>query len=226
MAVLEGGTSAQLLEIGVPTAGTVGPNVSGNQTLKALPYGNLGHYAVSVRFALVAAQAANSRLFEMRNTGTNLIVPTRLRIHWLQTANHTAAIEDSLDMFKVTGFTAVDTTNTVTPAVSTKRLNMAAAPGGAAIRHVTVAGAAAGMTGGTLTKDASATESIPMFFLATLPTTGMNIAFDDFLANAGMHHPYVFSQNEGFEIENRVLLGAAAGSSVYIHFAWAEVTNY
>ena len=226
MAVIEGGTSGALQEVGVPTAGNIGSNLSASVNLKALPYGSLGHYAVSVRFALVAAQAANSRLFEMRNTGTNLIVPTRLRIHWLQTAAHTAVIEDSLDMFKVTGFTAVDTTNTVTPTPSIKRLGMAAAPGGAAIRHVTVAGAAAGMTGGTLTKDAASTESIPMLFQATLPTTGMNIAFDDFLANAGMHHPYVFSQNEGFEIENRVLLGAAAGSSVYIHFAWAEVTNY
>jgi hypothetical protein len=36
----------------------------------------------------------------------------------------------------------------------------------------------------------------------------------------------VFSPNEGFIIENRVLLGAAAGSSVYIDFSWAEVTGY
>jgi hypothetical protein len=204
----------------------VGPNLSASANLKALPYGSLGHYNVSVRFALVAAQAAGSRLFEVRNTGANLIVPTRLRVHWLQTGAHTAVIEDSLDMFKVTGFTAVDTTNTVTPVPSTKRLGMAAAPGGAAIRHVTVAGAAAGMTGGTLVKDAAASESVPILFQATLPTTGMNIAFDDFLAHPGQHHPFVFSQNEGLTIENRVLLGAAAGSSVYVHFAWAEVPNY
>ena len=63
MAVIEGGTSGALQEVGVPTAGNIGSNLSASVNLKALPYGSLGHYAVSVRFALVAAQAANSRLF-------------------------------------------------------------------------------------------------------------------------------------------------------------------
>ena len=34
-------------------------------------------------------------------------------------------------------------------------------------------------------------------------------------------YPFVFAQNEGFIVENRVLLGAAAGSSVYIDCSYA-----
>jgi hypothetical protein len=36
----------------------------------------------------------------------------------------------------------------------------------------------------------------------------------------------VLVQNEGIIIENRVVLGAAAASSVYIDFSWAEVSAF
>lgn len=194
---------------------------------KPIDAGALGHYRVNHRCGLVATQAANSRLFEVRNThASNLIVPTRLLIKWLQTAAHTAAIEDSLDVFKVTGFTAVDTTNTVTPTASVKRATMAASPV-AAIRGVTIAGAAAGMTGGTLTKDGGTAGQLPQWLLLAQPTAGVVATqMDDNFDDVNGTHPFVFAQNEGFIIENRVLLGAAAGSSVYIDFSWAEVTAF
>jgi hypothetical protein len=190
-----------------------------------IPYGTLGHYRVSYAFLLANTQAANSRLFTMRNNGGNLIVPTRLIIKWLLTGAHTAAILDTLALFKCTGFTVSDTVNIVTPAPSRKRTTMAAAPGGAEIRGVTAAGAAAGMTGGTLTKDASAFAQLPQWLLAALPTAAMvpDVRLDAFDDLNGTH-PFAFAQNEGFELENTTLLGAAASSAVYVDFSWAEVT--
>lgn len=181
------------------------------------------HYRVNHRCAIVASQAANSRLFELRNGGTNLIMLLRLGITWLQTANHTAAIEDSLDAFKCTGLTAVDTVGTVTPVASIKRRLMAA-PGGAEIRGVTVAGAAAGMTGGTLAKDSSSFAQLPQWLLAAQPTAGTVIPMRlEVCLDPRSFHPFVFEQNEGFIVENRVALGAAAGSSVYIDAEYVEV---
>jgi hypothetical protein len=222
MAVIESPTvAANLQEVGATT------QMAAHVTHKPIPYGVLGHYRVAVRFALLAAQAANSRLFSLRNTGANLIVITRLNIRWLQTAAHTAAIEDSLDCFKLTGFTVDDTTNTVTPTVSRKKTTMGAAPGNVNIRNVTVAGATAGMTGGTLTKDGSPWAQLPKWLLLAVPT-GSEVKADwlDGLDDVNGTHPFVFAQNEGFEVENRVLLGAAAGSSVYIDCCYAEVTAY
>ena len=166
--------------------------------------------------------------FEVRNTGTNLLIPTRLVIKWLQTAAHTAAIEDSIDVFRVTGFSVVDTTNTVTPTASVKRTTgMTGAPGNAAIRGVTIAGASAGMTGGTLTKDGGATGQVPLWLtLAYADPAQRNMAVLDCFDDVNGTHPYIFAQNEGLIIENRVLLGVAAGSSVYIDFSWAEVAAY
>lgn len=222
MAVIEGGVSAALAGVGAESFSPLHARIT------PISYGILGHYRVNHRVALVATQAANSRLFEVRNThATNLIVPTRLILKWLQTAAHTAAIEDSLDCFKVTGFTAVDTVNTVTPVGSVKRASMAAFPGAAAIRGATIAGAAAGMTGGTLTKDGGTFAQLPLWLtLAFADPSQRNMAVLDALDDVNGTHPFVWVQNEGFIIENRVLLGAGAGSDLYVDFSWAEVTAF
>ena len=225
MAIQLAGSSGDVVEAGVRAYNSGAPL---HTQVKPLPYGSLGHYRTTHRCALIAAQAANSRLFELQNShASNLIVITRLQIKWMQTAPHTAAIEDSLDVFKVTSFSAVDTTNTVTPTVSRKRTSMATAPGAANVRGVTVAGAAAGMTGGTLTKDGAPWAQFPKWLLLAQPTAGpVDPSVMDTMSDDYGSHPWVFAQNEGFEIENRVLLGAAAGSSVYIECGWAEVALY
>jgi hypothetical protein len=200
--------------------------------VKPIPHGSLGHYRSCVRFSLVANQAAAgtgpNRLWELRNTSTNIIIPTRMRVIWTQTAAHTAAIRDSLQLFRVTSLTASATTNTVTPTASVKRTSgMAAAPGGAAIRHVTVAGNSAGMTGLTGTKDGGACGIVETWLLAAVPTAGpVPQVVTELLDDVNGTHPFALAQNEGLELENEVLLGAAAGSSIIVDFSWAEVTAY
>jgi hypothetical protein len=197
-----------------------------NITPKALEYGSLGHYRTAVRIVGTSVQAANSRLFEIRNTAANLIIPTCINVSVAQIAAGTAQ-ENSVDLFKCTAFTAVDTTNTVTPTSSAmKTTGMAAYPGGAAVRHLTLAGAAAGMTGGTLTKDANALATFPYFVNTAVPTTPNAVWGPfDMLANIAGYakHPLVLAQNEGFEIENRVLNVTTFGICFYIDVSWAEV---
>ncbi|HKR49468.1 MAG TPA: hypothetical protein VJT72_07785 [Pseudonocardiaceae bacterium] len=216
------GPSGTVSEVGV------GASAPQHATLKPIPYGALGHYRSAVRFSLANTQAANSRLWEVRNThATNLIIPTRLEVRWTQTGNHTASIRDSLQLFRLTSFSAVDTTNTVTPTVSPRRASMAAAPGGVAIRHVTVAGAAAGMTGGTLTKDGGASAIMEQWLIQTTSATIQLVpVVKEMLDDVNGTHPFALVQNEGLMIENEVLLGAAAASSVVVDFSWAEVSAY
>jgi hypothetical protein len=192
---------------------------------KPIEYGTLGHYRTAVRINSTAAQAANSRILEIRNThATNLLILTRLSIKALQTVVGTAQ-ENSLDCYRLTAFSAVDTTNTVTPVSSVKRTSMAAYPGGAAIRHLTLAGNAAGMTGGTLTKDTQFFATLPYNVAAAVATTivwGPIDCVDDVNGT----HPFVFAQNEGFDIENRVLNVTSYGITWYIDVSWAEVTAF
>lgn len=216
------GPSGSVSEVGVGAA------AAQHVTNKPIPYGSLGHYRSTVRFAIVNTQAAGSRLWEIRNThATNLIIPTRLEVRWLQLGAHTAAIRDSLQLFFDTAFTAVDTTNTVTPTVSAKRTSMAAPPGGAAIRHVTVAGVAAGMTGGTRTPNGGFLAAVEQWFTAAQPTAGTVVPMvKEMLDDVNGTHPLVLVQNEGLELQNEVLLGAAASSSVVVDFSWAEVSAF
>lgn len=215
-------TAANITAVGEKATSSTGAI---HTVLKPLP-SSIGHYRYSVRIVMTAAQAANSRLFEIRNTSaTNLIIPTRLTIRAMQFAAGTAQ-ENSIDVFKVTGFTVVDTTNTVTPVPTIKRTSMSATT--AAIRHLTITGVAAGMTGGTLTKDANPIATMPIWVNTTVPTAPtQNFPYImDVLDDVNGTHPLVLVQNEGIIVENRVLNVTSYGMAVYIDFSYAEVAAY
>lgn len=194
---------------------------------KPIQYSTLGHYRMSVRFSMATTQGANSRLWEVRNSHvTNLMVPTRLEVSILPAGTVTTAYRMEIDLFKLTGFSAVDTTNTVTPSTpSNKRSSMTTTPTCAVFRHVTVAGAAAGMTGGTLTKDAVAT-GIAQCWVATAAATTIPYR-KEMLDDVNGTHPFVLVQNEGLELENIVAgSGTANVIDVAVDFSWAEVVAY
>jgi hypothetical protein len=219
MAVLEGGASGALAGVGVES------NSPLHVVTKPIPVGALGHYRTAVAITMAISQAANSRLFEVRNTATNLIIPTRIRIGVIAVGTVTTPYTFLAGLFRCTGFTAVDTTNTVTPVSSVKRTSMAAYPGGAAVRHNTLAGAAAGMTGGTLTKDTQAIGLAAAY--AVTGAAGTQVIYQELLSDDFGGSPLILAQNEGFEIEN-VNAGSATanGLVVILDVAWAECVAY
>jgi hypothetical protein len=225
MAVIEGAVSGSIQGVGVESGSPA------HFCAKPDPVGLLGHYKTSHRHVLVNVQAANSMLFALRNMhATNLIVVHTIRVEWIQTANHTAAILDSLDIYRLTSFSVTPTTNTVTPVLSKLRTSFGTLVDGTdlAVRGVTVAGAAAGMTGGTQTKDTAPLRQFGQWMLATLPTAGPPPQIDRayWTAVGDGESPLILVQNEGFLIENRVVLGAAAGSAVSIDIEFSVATAY
>jgi hypothetical protein len=218
---LQGGVSNALLGVGAESQSAA------HVTMKPIPYAALGHYRAVHRAVQAATQAANSRLFTIRNPhASNLIVLTRLSLKMLQTVAGTAQMA-GIDVFRVTSYSVTDTTNTVTPVASPKRGTMATSPGAAVIRGVTVAGASAGMTGGTLTKDGGA------FFSQTYPVaaaaaTSNALAWGpyDLLDDTNGTHPFVLATNEGIEIENRTLNTTSFGVEFIVDVSWAEVGVY
>lgn len=219
------GTPANIVAVGEKAAGATG---AAAMVAKPIPT-SIGHYRTSIQLTMATSQAANSNLFEVRNTGANLLVLTRCRIGVYATGTVTTPYLGKWSLMRTTSFTVTDTTNTVTPTGSTKRTSFSAYPGNAHVRYVTVAGAAAGMTGGTLTKDANAMAQ----FIATM-TTGPNTTAGGFvMPSADMvddvngTHPLVCAQNEGWIIENTVVGSATANViQVLIDISWAEVVAY
>lgn len=225
MAVLEGGVSGVLAGIASEAAKAL------HVTTKALPEGSGGHFRCATRTRMVNTQAANSRLFEIRNpSATLLLVLLRLHIQWytLATDTHTATIDDSLDVYKATGFTVVDPTGSpVTPLTTKARTSFPASV--AEVRANALAGLAAGMTGGTLTLEASPYAQLGKALLAAPVATAVPPPKDELLLVPELgdgQHPMVLAQNEGIVVANRVLLGAAANSSVVINAQWAELSAF
>lgn len=176
---------------------------------------------VSARILSTAAQVANARLFTLRNTGSNLIVIKSLLLKALQVAAGTAQ-ENSLDVYKLTGFTVSDTVNTVTPVPSVSRTTTAFVSG-AALRHLTVAGQVNGMTGGTLTKDGSPIAQLPYNVAAAINVASMP-QLECFPDLSGGGEPLFLAQNEGLLIENRVLNVTSFGMAWFLDISFSEVT--
>jgi hypothetical protein len=181
----------------------------------------LGAYRVASQVVIVNSQAQNSRLFCVRNPhASNIIIPTRLQIRALQIGNHTAAILDAFNTVKLSSFSVLDTTNTETPTTVGLRSTMPTSF--AEIRQVTNTGVAAGMTGGTSTRQAIF-NFLPMWFLATLPTAGpVPYVEGNYNRQANGDPAWMLGANEGFVVENQVALGVAAAAKVFIDFEWIE----
>jgi hypothetical protein len=191
--------------------------------LKPYAYSTLGHYKVCVSILTTAAQAANARMFVLRNSGLNLIVVTRCTQRVNQETAGTAQ-QNAFDTYKLTGFTTLDTTGTLTPTATEVRVTeMAASPGSAQLRNVATA-TAAGMTGATSTKGALI-GAYPFPVLAAITTSPQpNYELID-PAVAGAH-PLILKQNEGILVENRTLNVTSYGVRLYLDMAWAEVVSF
>jgi hypothetical protein len=236
MGVLESGTTTAVMEVGAASY------QAAHVQVKPIAHGVLGHYRSTIRTFLTTNMSADTRIWEVRNRQSTLIVPTRLRVYMLQTVASTPVQLQRLDLYKVTGFTAVDTASTTNPASSVKRVSgmgvvtvpletinaPANLPGiGADIRFLVVAGAVGGMTGGTMTFDGGASSMVELWNLAAVPTAIRNDITAELLDDVNGTHPFVLAQNEGLVIRNGPAIGATSGGiSVLIDFSWAEVSAY
>lgn len=194
--------------------------------LKPIEY-VLGHYQVSGKFLLAPAQAANSRLYEVRNASTNLLIPTKLEVAVLPVGPVASPYLLELSAHKYTGFTDVDATATTTPAATAARGTMSAPPQNAQLRAVTASGVAAGMTGGTLGTKATNPFAGLLAWIASVSTTSRPVVKDLLADVTSGGYPIMFGQDEGFVIEN-TLLGSPTANNVmvYLDFAWCEAQSY
>lgn len=217
MAIIEGGTSAALADVGMVASNPL------HITMKPTPYGSLGHYSVGVvSGTMAAAMAANSDIFQARWTDA-----TRLG------GIYEVAITG---MYQLTGFTAGaglfrvgiarswsadgsgGTALTLTGDNNQLRTSMGASLFGT-IRMATTAALGAG----TKTYDAQDIGAYPKMVLAAANTQ----VFEEvvlFSRDPASEHPIILAQNEGIGIRATV---PATGTWVFgVRLKWCEVTAY
>lgn len=233
MAVIEGGVSAVLAEVGAAAANPL------HVTTKPTPYGVLGHYAVAVSTGTIAAgMAGGGHIFHARWTdATKLAIIYEIQLllfRNITTAFAAGVYNFNLDVMRAwtvdgSGGTAL----TLTGDNNALRTSMGSSLFGA-IRIATTAALGAG----TSTADA---QSIGATFgsVGTTPTIGAvyipgpgitgtggqgGQGVPLFSRDPGSEHPLVLAQNEGIAIRGTV---PATGTWVAaVQMKWAEVTAY
>lgn len=190
---------------------------------KPIDHGSFGHYRGTFALIMVAGQSSGSRLVELRNSASNWIIPTKVEVTVLPIGAVAVPYPLYIGLSRCTSFSAVDTANVGTPSLSPMKSTMPAAPGGAQVRHVTLAGHASGMTGGTLTKD-SGYLSLMAAWMASVSSTSQPVTRDLVGSLRQDMHPLICANNEGFVLEH---VGSGSGTAngviVLIDLAWAEV---
>lgn len=228
MAVIDGGTTGTLMEVGLGTA------APGHVTSKPSPV-SVGQFQMAVGTAtLAAALAANAQLFYIRNTdATRTIVIHRLRAQFQALTPFTAATltDFGFDLIKATSVSAGGGgTDVLTVALPPTRMNPAH---GASIL---VTGSCRIATTGALTA-LTTLDSYPIFAslgdtqrvnpVAATEEVIVNNPNLEYWPDVGRgEHPIMLGQNEALILRNRTVWPAAGTGLLRVSMSWSETTVY
>lgn len=228
MAVIEGGVSGAIQEVGVGAA------IPAHVTTKPIPYGTLGHYRISAVSGTIAATlAASGQLFYVRWTDTTrLMVITYFRMQFQTLTLFTAAqqVDFGFDLFKATAVSAGAGGTDLGASAKTKmRSSMGASLTDTAglMRISTTAALTALTTLDALPIAQSLGDMQRMNPAAATEEQRVNdptLIFKPDLA-AG-ESPLILAQNEGLVLRNRTVWPAAGTGLIQVEMAWTEVTAF
>lgn len=228
MAVIEGGSSGNLVEVGAAAA--AGQHV----ILKPTDAGALGHYRIAATTGTIAAAlAANGQIFYVRWTdATRLMVISRVKVSFQALTLFTAATltDFGFDLIKATAVSAGGGGTDLGAIAKPKmRTGMAASLlDTAGLMRISTTAA---LTALTTLDGASIAQSIgdPQRVNPAAATEEQRVNDPTLLfeANIGRgEHPIVLAQNEGLVVRNRAVWPAAGTGVFQVQMAWSEVTAY
>jgi hypothetical protein len=190
-----GGPSGNILEVEAQKASRV--------TLRGVDYDVYASFAKGMQSGVIGAGAsANSPVFSLRYTGSQLLLVRRVRVSVSNIATAFAAGVARLDLFAARAFSASDTSGTAATLTGNNgklRTSMTAAPG---IGDLRIANTGV-LSAGTRTLDSDALASIAAGVVAT---AGIGIVPPNtplFDARPG-EHPIALVNNEGIVIQATV----------------------
>lgn len=224
MAVIQGGVSNELMEVGVGAA------VPGHFTVKPLPYGSQGHYCYGgFTGILPAALAANSEIFQFRwSHASRLAVIRKISISAsVSTTMFAAGVPVQIALVKSTSWTVAGTGGTAPTISATLKRRTSMGNSDMAAGDMRIATTAA-LGAGTKTLEANALSNIAAGGPITGNLNGTIIPPGTILWQAEVghgEHPLVLAQNEGFSIRS-VAVPATGTWTAAINVDWAEVTAY
>lgn len=225
MAIIQGGVSTSLAEVGV---GTSLPLHTSN---RPIPYGSLGHYRLAATTGTVAAAlAAGGQIFTLRWThATNLFVLLYCKVSFQTLMLFTAAqqVDFGFDLKKAMAVSAGGGGTALT-GFSKMRTSMGATNLSSTDVRISTTAALTALT--TLDTNAICSSLGDMQRMNPAAATEEQRVNDPTLLYApnvaNGEHPLTLAQNEGFVIANRTVWPAAGTGLFTVEISWAEVTAY
>lgn len=184
--------------------------------LQALAYDSVG-----AQSGLLTTVAANGAVFSFRNLSANPVIVRRVGIKFLCTTAFTTAQRVDYGLMVARAFTASDTGGT---AIALTGNNTKMRTSLATLTSVDCRISTTGvLTAGTKTLDTNHLSQDGGWIGAVGASFGGS---DNLLSQASGDYPLVLTQNEGFNIMNLTLMGAAGVGIAYVNIELAEATTY
>jgi hypothetical protein len=192
------------------------------QRVSVRPLQTLGWNSLGAKSGNATTVAANGSIFSFRNVSANPILIRRVGVGFVLTTAFTAAQMVEMALVFSRAFSASDTGGTAIAITgsNTKVRTSLDTPTSVDCRISTTAA----LTAGTKTKDTNflAIQS------AWCGAVGAGIApsINNLWSQDAGDHPIVLNQNEGINIDNVIVMGAAGVGVFYVNLEFAEVTEY
>lgn len=229
MAVIEGGTSAVLADVGAAAANPL------HVTPKPTPYGTLGHYAITATTGTITAgQAANIQIFHARWTdATRLAIIYEVKL--LMFRDITTAFAAGLAEFNLVFARSwtIDGAGGAALTIGSDNNQLRTSMGASLFGAIRISTTTL-LTAGTSTLDAQDLGKV--FCLTTATANAMFIPSGNSETSGGgpgvvlferdpaSEHPIVLVQNEGIAV--RATVPATGTWAASVSMKWAEVTAY
>lgn len=224
MAVIEGGTSGSLTEVGAAAALPL------HTTEKPVPYGTLGHYKLGVFTGILpAALGANSEIFQFRWVdATRIALILKVKVSAVvSTTFFAAGVPVQIDILKATGWSAQGTGGTGITLNATGKARTSMGSSLVASGDIRIATTAA-LGAGTKTLEGNSMGAIAAAGPITASLNGTIIPPGTVLWEPDLgdgEHPLALVQNEGFAIRS-VAVPATGTWTAAVQVQWAEVSAF
>lgn len=217
MAIIQSGVDSTLM--------TVDPTMkAAHMVIK--PDEMTGAYQLSLASGALTTVAASTAsagtLFSFRYApgGSTVCVVKRVSVGWVQTTAFGAAQQMGLGLFAARSFTGADSGGTAaTLSGNNNKYRTSFATTGVSNINIGTTGA---LTAGTRTLDTQPLGAVYYWVGAA----GTSLVQTDLLSYDANDYPFVLANQEGFTIQNLVLMGATGVGTLVVNVEWFEATSY
>jgi hypothetical protein len=183
-----------------------------------------GAYQLSAQSGALTTIAAAGRIFSFRwapGTG-QLCVIKRVSISFVCTTAFTAAQQMGYGLYVARSFTASDTVGTQVAPFSTNFNKYRTTQTSSNVTDARI-GIAAVTSGGTInTTDTNALGLVNFW----VPGAGTSLPTTNLISYNASDYPLVLQNNEGFVIQNTILMGATGVGTAIVNVEWFETNSY